>query len=228
MPPGGPMEKWGAEAEIECVRSLYAGEAAYVDHCLGRLFQAMRDLGYFEDTVIVILSDHGHPLGDHGKFLKGPDRMYSELLKVPFIVRLPGGRHGGRRVYALGRFPDLMPTLLDLAGLDGNARCMAGRSLKPVIEGTGPSPYAATLSGFFSGSDRCIRTEQYSYVVRPEGAPDELYDLSTDPRERSNIIGRKRDVAERLLNEFGAVYFSRRAKPRGVQGAFEVADTALA
>ena len=63
------------------IRGLYAGEAAFVDHCLGRLFDALRDLGYYEDSVIVLTADHGHPLADHGKFLKGGDRMYSELLR---------------------------------------------------------------------------------------------------------------------------------------------------
>jgi len=228
LPPGGPAEKWGSLEEIARVRSLYAGEAAYTDSCCGRLFEGLRDLGYFDDSVIVILSDHGHPLFDHGKFLKGPDRMYSELLKVPFLVRLPGGEHGGRRVTDLGRFPDLLPTLLDVAGLGTNTLAMAGASLRPVLEGTGKSPYRATISGFFPAMDRCIRNEQFSYVVRPAGQRDELYDLKSDPRERTNLIGEATEVAEGLLNEFGSVYFGRQTRPRGVQGGFEVADTALA
>jgi arylsulfatase A-like enzyme len=228
MPPGGAAEDWGSPDEVRRVQSLYAGEAAYVDHCVGHLFEGMRAMGYFDDSVVVVLSDHGHPLCDHGKFLKGPDRMYSELLKVPFVVRLPGGARGGRRTTALGRFPDLTPTLLDLAGLGANNLAMAGKSLKPVLEGSGPSPYAATISGFFPAVDRCIRNERYSYVVRPEGQPDELYDLAADPRETHNLIDEKRDVAEALLNAFGSVYFGQARKSRGVQGTFEVADTSLA
>jgi arylsulfatase A-like enzyme len=228
MPCGGPATKWADEAVIARTRSLYAGEAAYVDACVGRLFTGMRQMGYFDDTVILVLSDHGHPLADHGKFLKGGDRMYSELLKVPFIVRLPKGAHGGRRVQDLGRFPDVAPTLLDLAGLGAYGRAMAGASLRPVVEGTGRSPYEAVISGYFRTVERSIRNERYSYVLRPAGQQDELYDLQADPRERKNLIGEKADVAKALLAKIEAVYFGTETKPQGIQGTFEVADTSLA
>jgi len=226
MPPGGLASSWGTEEQIRRIRSLYAGEAAYVDWCLGQLFDGMRELGYMDDTVVVILSDHGHPLADHGKYLKGPDRMYSELLKVPFIVRLPGGQFGGRRVEDLARFPDLLPTLLDLTGLGGNARGMAGSSLRPVLEGTGSSPYEVTITGYYRSPIRCIRSRQYSYVVNGENG-EELYDLTADPHEKENLYSQKRDVAEAMLNLIGAAYFAAKGKPKGIQGSFEVADTSL-
>jgi arylsulfatase A-like enzyme len=228
MPPGGPADAWGTPAEIARTRSLYAGEAAYVDYCMGCLLEGARRLGYFDDSTIVALSDHGHPLADHGKFLKGGDRMYSELLKVPFIVRLPKGAHGGRRVRDLGRFPDLLPTLLDLAGLSANNRSMAGSSLRPVLEGAGPSSCRATVSGYFDAQERCIRDERYSYVLRPPGEKDQLFDLLEDPRETRDLLAEKPDVARRLVAAIGAVYFGRKAKPRGLQGAFETAHTPLA
>jgi len=227
LPPGGPAEGWGSEEIFRRTRSLYAGEAAYVDHCVGHLFDGMRAMGYFDDTAVIVLSDHGHPLGDHGKFLKGPDRMYGELLKVPFIVRLPGGDRGGQRATALGRFPDLLPTLLDLTGLAANNAAFAGKSLRPVIEGTGGSPYAATFSGFFRADDRCVRNERYSYVARAAGQKDELYDLAEDPREMRNLIDEKRQVAEELRKQIGTVFLSHKARQLGVQGSFEVAHTAL-
>jgi arylsulfatase A-like enzyme len=228
MPPGGPADAWATPQEVARTRSLYAGEAAYVDYCMGRLLEGLRKLGYFDNSTIVVLSDHGHPLADHGKFLKGGDRMYSELLKVPFIVRLPKGAHGGRRVRDLGRFPDLLPTLLDLAGLSANNRCMAGSSLRPVLEGAGPSSCRATVSGYFDAQERCIRDERYSYVLRPPGEKDQLFDLLEDPRETRDLLAEKPDVARRLVAAIGAVYFGRKAKPRGLQGAFETAHTPLA
>ena len=227
MPPGGLATAWGTEDQIRRVRSLYAGDAAYTDWCCGQLFDGMRQMGYFDDTVIVALSDHGHPLADHGKFLKGTDRMYSELLKVPFLVRLPGGAHGGRRATDLARFADLLPTLLDIAGLGANNRAMAGASLLGVLEGTAGSPYTATVSGYYRCAERSVRNERYSYVTRPGDQSDELYDLLADPRETKNLIDEKRDVAEDLRRQVGTIYFNQEVSHRGVQGAFEVADTSL-
>ncbi|KKO03463.1 hypothetical protein LCGC14_0093870 [marine sediment metagenome] len=227
MPPGGPASAWGDHAVLDRTRSLYAGEAAYTDACLGRLFDGMRQMGYLDDSVIVILSDHGHPLGDHGKFLKGPDRVYSELLKVPFILRLPGGAHGGRRVKALGRFPDLMPTLLDVVGLGANNMALAGKSLKSVLEGDDTSPYAATVSGFFPSDIRCVRNQRYSLIVNAEGDTDELYDLDADPRETTNIISGSADIVAELMRGIGSMFFKQKSQVRGVQGSMEVAGTSL-
>ncbi len=227
MPPGGPATAWGNEAIWNRTRSLVAGEAAYTDACLGMLLDGMRELGYFDDTMIVILSDHGHPLGDHGKFLKGGDRLYSELLKVPFIVRLPGGAYGGKRTEALGRFPDLLPTVLDVVGAGGNNVSLAGNSLKPVLDRTGGSPYEAVVAGFRPAEHRVIRNEQFSLFLNPESDTDELYDLKADARETTNIIADHGEVVDELMSRIGSAYFTKARPARGVQGDMEVAGTSL-
>ncbi len=227
MPPGGPASAWGDKAITDRTRSLYAGDAAYTDYCLGHLFDGMREMGYFEDSLIVILSDHGHPLGDHGKFLKGGDRLYSELLKIPFVMRLPGGEHGGLRTQTLGRFPDLLPTILDLAGFGAAGVSMAGKSLRPAIEGSAATIYPATVSGFFPTTMRCIRTQQHSLFLGAEGDTDELYDLQADPRERTNIIGKCPQIAADMVKLISPIYLGQTDIHRGVQGTMEVAGTSL-
>jgi len=229
MPMGGRYETWATEEEARCIQGLYAGEAAFVDHCLGPLFAAMEELGYLEDSVVVITADHGHPLGDHGKFLKGADRMYSELLKVPFMVRPPRGQAGGRRSQAIVQFHDVLPTVLDLMGLGNNTEAMHGRSFKRVLLGETDELRKAMIVGYHAGIDRCVRDSRWSLILRPQGEPDELYDLVEDPRERRNVIDERSDEAVRLARAFGS-YFAQQGRAsavKGIQGTYEVASGAV-
>jgi len=227
MPPGGPASNWFTDEEMAAIRGLYAGEVAYVDHYLGRLLGALRDGGYFDNSVILFIADHGHPLADHGKFLKGGDRMYSELLKVPCMIRFPGGEHGGQRLDALAQFPDILPTLLDAAGLGANLGEMTGRSLMPLIRGEVQAIRQATISGFHEAPDRCVRDRRWSYIRRPEGEPDELYDLIADPRETVDLIDGHPEEAQRLASYFGSAYALHGTAVEGLQGKYEIADSAV-
>jgi arylsulfatase A-like enzyme len=222
MPMGGPAEKWATPEEIRHIRGLYAGEAAFVDHCLGRLFASLQEQGFYEDSIILVAGDHGHPLADHGKFLKGPDRLYNELLKVPFMIRLPdkgqAGPTGYRRSQALVQFHDVLPTLLELAGLGGNAPAFHGRSFAAAVRGRADDHRPAIITGYHEGLDRCVRDRTWSYIQRPEGEPDELYNLVDDPREARNLIDRYPKEAQRLAGTYGRIYQHRRASHPGVKG----------
>ena len=222
LPMGGQASEWATPEEVSYIRGLYAGEVSFVDHWLGFLFKELEDLGYYDDSVIVLLADHGHPLADHGKFLKGTDRLYNELLKVPFMVRLPGGE-GARRTDAIVQFPDLLPTILDLLGLRRETLSMHGRSFLPVLLGETDEHREYAISGYHEGVDRCIRDKEWSLIQRPEGQPDELYNLGKDPRETRNLIDDHPEEAKRLAGAFGN-YF-RKIEQRivkGIQGKYEV------
>lgn len=231
LPMGGLAREWANDDEIRHIQGLYAGEAASVDAALGPLFETLERLGYYDDSIILLLADHGHPLADHGKFLKGADRMYSELLNVPFLLRLPGGRRGGTRVQAMVQYHDVLPTLLDLMGLANESEDMHGRSFRSVLEGDADTFRQTVITGYHEGADRAIREHRdgrrWSLILRPEGEPDELYDLDADPRERTNLIDQQHEVAVRLAARFGAAYFRRQARVttvKGVQGAYEIAS----
>jgi len=226
LPMGGYAREWATEEEIRYIRGLYAGEASFVDYCLGKLFKRMEELGLFEDSLIILTADHGHPLADHGKFLKGPDRMYSELLKVPFMVYYPGCEH--RVVDALVQFPDVLPTALELLGLGNNARTMQGKSFAPVLRGDADEHRDVVIIGYHDAEDRCVRTKEWSYVRRPEGQPDELYNLIEDPRETRNVVDEYRDVAARLAAAFGRYFYREPVKEvKGLQGRYEVDRTGV-
>jgi arylsulfatase A-like enzyme len=155
--------------------------------------------------------------------------MYSELLKVPFMVRLPGGQ-GARRTQALVQFCDVLPSVLDLLGLGNNAPPMHGRSFAPLLRGETDAHRAAIIAGYYAAADRCVRDTTWSYVQRPAGEPDELYNLVDDPQERTNLIGEHPQVARRLAGLFGDIYRSGvpQQEVKGIQGKYELASSGIA
>jgi arylsulfatase A-like enzyme len=207
MPLGGKAADWATPDQVRYIRGLYAGECAYVDDRLGRLF---------------------HPLADHGKFLKGADRLYSELLKVPFMIRLPKGEHGGTRSHALVQYHDVLPTLLDLLGYGNNADAMHGRSFRALLSGDADQHRDAIITGYYEGADRAVRDQAWSFISRPADEPDELYNLRDDPGEQRNLIDQYPDEARRLAARFGAVFYRQRPPHlKGVQGRYELQASGL-
>ncbi len=96
--------------------AAYDGEVAFADEIVGTLFTSLKSRGWYDNATIVVLADHGEGLGDHieeehGLFL------YDEVIRVPWIVRLPGAQSAGRRVKEPVQHIDLLPTLAALAGL---------------------------------------------------------------------------------------------------------------
>ncbi|MEP7310410.1 MAG: sulfatase-like hydrolase/transferase [Acidobacteriota bacterium] len=167
----------------------YDGEIASVDAIVGRLVSHLKAQQLYERSTIVLLSDHGEGLGDHGEQEHGLF-AYDEVLHVPLIVKQAGGVGAGRRVADVVQHADLAPTILDLAKapIPGNLR---GRSLTPILDGTGTlreqpvyseAWYARTHFGWSELTT--LTTGRHRYIRAPE---EELYDLRRDPGERENI-----------------------------------------
>jgi arylsulfatase A-like enzyme len=124
------------DADFAHVRNVYDGAAAYADAYFGRLVADLRARGRYDDTIIVVFSDHGEALGEDGRFGHG-DSLADWELHVPLLLKVPGGT--GRHVDAPVALLDVMPTLLELAGATPPAG-LAGQSLVPWLRGgEGPS-----------------------------------------------------------------------------------------
>jgi arylsulfatase A-like enzyme len=222
LPMGGEARSWASEEEIDYIRGLYAGEASSVDYWFGMFYEELKELGFLEDSVIVVLADHGHPLADHGKFLKGTDRLYNELLKVPFMIRLPGGEKA-RETKAIVQFPDILPTILELIGLGNNISSMHGKSFLQVLLNQIDEHRKYAISGYYESVERCIHDQEWSYIQRPEGQSDELYSLVRDPKETKNLIDENLDEAKRLALAFGTYFKRAESKTiKGIQGKYEL------
>ena len=131
--------------------SPYDGEIAYADEIVGRLIQYLKTHQLYDRSTIVLLSDHGEGLGDHGEQEHGLF-VYDEAIRVPLIIKQESNVGAGRRIPDLVQHVDMVPTILDLvkAPVPDNLR---GRSLKPLLEDTGSPPRAARL---FRGALRAL------------------------------------------------------------------------
>jgi arylsulfatase A-like enzyme/cytochrome c-type biogenesis protein CcmH/NrfG len=167
----------------------YDGEIAYSDEIVGHLVHYLKSHQLYDRATIVLLSDHGEGLGDHGEQEHGLF-VYDEAIHVPLIIKLEANAGAGRRVKDPVQHIDLVPTLLDLvkAPVPGNLR---GRSLKPVLDGTGtlaPAPiYAEALYALYHfgwSPLTALTDDRYRYIRAPR---EELYDLQHDPKEAANI-----------------------------------------
>src|SRR5262245_11688586 len=178
----------------------YDGEVAYSDEIVGKLIRYLKSHQLYDRSTIVLLSDHGEGLGDHGEQEHGLF-VYEEALHVPLIVKQEGNAGAGRRVADLVQHIDLVPTILDLvkAPAPGNLR---GRSLKALLDGTGRVPETAIYSEalysryHFGWSELVALTDaRYRYIKAPR---EELYDLQTDPHERQNLAADRTQARQAL------------------------------
>jgi arylsulfatase A-like enzyme len=178
-------------------RAPYDGEVAYVDEIVGNLFAALRRLDLYDPSLIILLSDHGEALGDHGEADHGVF-LYREVMHVPLIIKLPGQEEGGRRVQAPVQLIDIAPTIMEWAGVPKDAQ-LQGKSLIPALRGHEVAEdrqiYAESLYGrlHFGWKELySLTTSQYSFVLAPR---QELYDIRQDPGELQNLLAQGTPVA---------------------------------
>ena len=185
----------------------YDGEVAWTDELVGRLEDALQRRGLTERTLLVVTSDHGEGLGEHGETVHG-FFVYESTLRVPLIVRGPGVAPG-RRIKEVARSVDLMPSVLELLGVPAPAGWKgSGRSLAPVLRGTAPlapePSYAESLLPLlhYGWSDlRALRDGRWKYIQAPR---PELYDLEADPGETRDLAAEMPARVEALRNGLAA------------------------
>ena len=189
----------------------YDGEVAFADELVGMLFASLKTRGWYDKSTIVVLSDHGEGLGDHieeehGLFL------YDEVIRVPWIMRLPRAQSAGRRVKDPVQHIDLLPTLAALAGLTVTPG-LRGRDLSVALHGRGSLPpqgiYAEALYPryHFGWSElQSLTDDRFRYIKAPR---EELYDLERDPDERMNIAGERGQAATALRSALEALVSGR-------------------
>jgi choline-sulfatase len=195
----------------------YDGGVAYVDSVVGKLLSQLRARGLFENSLIAVMSDHGESLGDHGEEFHG-FFLYDATIHVPLLLKLPGERFAGKRIENHVGLVDVLPTILQTAGI-AVPQEMQGESLLDILT---PTPKPAESMGFVPASSadrplyaeteyglraygwsflRSLRAGKYLLIEAPRR---ELYDLAADPKAAHNLAASSKAVADTLQGQLDA------------------------
>jgi arylsulfatase A-like enzyme len=178
----------GDESLLGLIRDLYDSEVAALDSALGKVFE---QLPGFEDSIIVLVADHGEAFGEQGSMLHGTD-LYNETVRVPLIVRLPNGKNGGMKITRPVSLVDLMPTLLDLVDAPIPAD-LDGVSLVSLMEGKEVEP--RTVMGRIRGKKPWQMAVGHGYkLLCGKKNVCRLYDLEKDAAEQTDLSEAKSPI----------------------------------
>ncbi len=207
------IEPHGWEKDHPAASASKKREARYdmsladADRALGQVLGAVwKDPARRQRTVLVVTSDHGEGLGDHG-IRNHAATLYNSEIRVPLLIAGPGIRP--RRIERAVGLHDLAPTILDLAGfVPPGMPAMDGVSLAPVLRGSAPDQggdaYAAMIEDrSVSTASRALVSGNYK-IIQKDGAPYELYDLRADPHERRNLFPRQPELAAAMKKKLAA------------------------
>ncbi len=190
--------------DLEGIRALYKGEVTFTDHELGLLLERLNALGLSDRTLVVLTSDHGQSLSEHG-YMGHSMELYQEIMHVPLIISWPGTIPSSV-VNDPVQSIDIMPTILGLLKIEIPSSCRGRDLLEPpsagnrlehdrwaYLETFHPHSARQKLMGLVSG--------RYKYIRTLEGDREEYYDIVNDPRESDNLAGREpgRTEASRML-----------------------------
>ena len=204
-----------SERDFRIMSDLYDGEVAFADQCVGQIVERLRDSGILDDTVVIVTSDHGENLGEHGR-IDHHLSMYETTLHIPLVIRYPRRLKEGIRISDLVSLVDIAPTILELCGIrermgnpGASQRSLTGDDRPSrvfvVAENERPLPGVALMKNRFPNFDtstidyqmRALRTDSYKFIWNI-GRSMELFDLKTDPGELHNLAGVEIETGKKL------------------------------
>jgi arylsulfatase A-like enzyme len=219
------MGQGDLEHKLHAIRASYDGQIGWADACVGDLLEYLKSIGTFDNDLVIITSDHGDMLGEHG-LLFHEFVLYEPLIRVPFLIKFPDLYRTGKRYTGLVQTLDILPTLLDYLEIDRSnlAEGIQGKSLLKLVEGQGSRDFTisersdweqgglkARKLGYLEKTypsfdwrehmhEAAIRTKEFKYI-QSLGGKGELYNIVNDPGECANLISLEPHKAFELTDQ---------------------------
>jgi choline-sulfatase len=191
------------QAQVRAARRAYYGAVSYVDDQVGNLINTLHEARFGDNTIVMLLADHGDMLGERGLWYKMT--FFDPACRIPLIVHAPG-RFKPHRVKEHASLLDLLPTIAEIthdAAAPTYAAPPDGHSLLPALGGIGPAP-GEVVGEYLAESAVApivmIRRGRYKFVHSPVD-PDQLYDLTTDPTEMTNLAPQQTQLVDEFRSE---------------------------
>ncbi|MFC1999491.1 sulfatase [Chloroflexota bacterium] len=185
------------EKELNHMRALYAGKVTMVDTWFGKFMDKVRELGLLDNTFIVVTSDHGHQLGEHGISGKVPAGAYNELMDCVLIIRHPQGIGAGQTSNALVQHQDICTTIMNLVG-EKPPYELDGKDLMPILEGKIAKVRDYATCGHVLNV--WCRDDDYVLICRTTGEEPQLFDMKNDPDQLQNIAADKPNIVKQMYD----------------------------
>jgi len=185
-------------AAIEHIRKCYAALVTMTDHWLGKLWDTLDAQGLWQDTLVVLTTDHGTMLGEHQYWMKNMMPVYDEIARIPLIVHLPSAQRAGARVSALTQSTDLMPTYLDYFDAPVPPH-LHGTSLRPALEAD-QAVHDSIMYGYF-GMALNVTDGHHTYFRNPVQEESTVYAYTAMPTQFHGFMPREQ-LADAEMGRF--------------------------
>ena len=182
------------------MRALYAAEVTMVDRWLGKFLDKAHELEVMQNTMLVVVSDHGHLLGEHGYTGKLPYALYPELTDIVLMVRHPEGKGAGKTSDFYASTHDLAPTILSFLGVE-QPEPMDGGDLTPLLAGKDPERPRDHITQGYS-AHICCRDEHRVMFCLSDGTQAHLYDAVNDVGQTRDLAEAEPETVKRMYEEY--------------------------
>jgi arylsulfatase A-like enzyme len=186
-----------SDAELNHMRALYAAKVTMVDTWFGKFIDKVRELGLLDNTMIVVASDGGVQLGEHGISGKCPAGMYPELIDCVLMIHHPHGTGAGKRSSALVQHHDIAATILSTLHVSPPYD-LDGHDLTPIIEGKSVKVRDHATCAY--AMNVWCRDDRYVLICRNTGEEPQLYDLKDDPQQMESVAWDRPRVVKRMYD----------------------------